>query len=175
MAGLYEASTNESAYGGIADSYAQKYGIPTDIFRDTIRAVSNFDPTFKSDKGSGIAGLSNSTNNKAIDPGYVGQSLDIAAQFVSKSYKDTGDWRAAAESFITGALPKSLAENEAALSGEPKPEEKENDKAFWRYSMDDLKSFFTQSAWAMLFFIIGAVLILASLYVVIAKGSDKGK
>lgn len=176
MADLYSMTTNESAYGGIADSYAQKYGIPTSVFRDTIRQVSNFDPKYKSAKGQGIAGLTNKTGNKNLDPNLVGQSLDIAAQYIKQAYSESGDWLKASESFIGGdEEPKSLAENEAALNVSTKPQDESGDKAFWRYSSDDWKAFFSRSAWGMLFFVVGGVLIIASLYVVISKSGDSGK
>lgn len=167
------ASINESTYGGVVDSYAAKYGIPLDVFRGVIRNTSNFDPNFKSSTGSGIAGLTNNSKFK-INTSDIGTSLDIAGQYLRNSHQGQGDWEKAAQSFLTGNESETLASNEEKLNEQKEPASSD-DKAFWRYSMDDWKSFFSRSAWAIIFFITGVLLILASLYVVISKSGDSGK
>lgn len=159
---------NETTYGPIADSYASKYGIPTDIFRDAIRRTSNFDPMAR----GGIAGITNSSNNTKVKSFDIGQSFDFAAQYMSQVKADGNEWSSVADNYVSGSSvqskdDKTLAQNEADQNAAPAVE---GDKAFWRYSSDDWKAFFTRSAWGVLFFILGVLLIGATLYTVVTKG-----
>lgn len=172
------ANFNEAAYGGIADSYAQKYGIPTEYFRSAIRSVSNFDPMYSGKNGDGIAGLSGKSG-ELVNVYNVGDSLDYAAQYIKGVYNETKDWDVAAENFATGystADAVAKANGKTPQSAEQAETEAERSgKAFWQYSSDDWKALIAKSAWSVLFVLIGIVLIVASVYVVVVKGSDTGK
>jgi hypothetical protein len=172
------ANFNEAAYGGIADSYAQKYGIPTEYFRSAIRSASNFDPLYTGKNGDGIAGLSGESS-KYINPFSIGESLDVAAQYIKKTYEETKDWDVATQNYATGydtADAKAKANGETLQSNEEKEADAaRGEKAFWQYSADDWKALFAKSAWGLLFGLIGAVLVIASLYVVVVKSGDGSK
>jgi len=178
----YQTAMNEAAYGSIADSYAAKYGIPTDIFRNAIRSKTNFDPLYVSDAGKGIAGLNVDPEAKSIDAWDVGQSLDIAARYMKSIFAGTNSWDDASNAFISGKEPDPTTGQSGGASGDwtdqtaaEKAAAQKSDKSIWQYSAQDWKDLFTRSAWTVLFFIIGAVVILASVYFVIAKSGDTGK
>lgn len=169
------ANYNEAAYGSIADSYANKYGIPADMFRDVIRNTSDFDPMYSGKKGDGIAGLINKTGSEKINPYNVGQSLDFAAQYIATIYAETKDWAVATQTYESGN-DAEIEANKAEVNEQlKKAQEEQESKSFWEYTSQDLKAFFSKSAWGLLFGIVGAILIIVSLYVVIAKGGDSGK
>lgn len=170
---------NESAYGNIADSYATKYGVPTDIFRNAIRTKTNFDPTFSGSVGKGIAGLNVDPNAKSINAFDVGQSLDIAARYLSSIYKETNSWDTATQDFVTGIPYEKGQGQTGGASGDwlnvPQDAQAASDKSIWRWSLDDFKAWFKSYTWAALFFTVGVLVILASIYVLIVKGGDGGK
>lgn len=170
-------STNENMYGGIADSYAAKYNIPIDVFRNTIRRLSDFNPANDNHYGKGIAGIDVGTTG--IDQMDVGKQLNYAAQYMADRYKKIGNWDDTVTDYLIGSENagtssdgKTLAENEAAINGESAPEES---KAFWKYGLSDVQGYLQKSAWSILFILIGVVIILVSLYVLIVKSGDIGK
>jgi hypothetical protein len=175
-------SFNESAYGPIADSYAAKYGIPTDKFRDVIRASSNFDPMYSGSKGDGIGGMI-AGNGVNFNPFDISSSLDYLGNAMAAINKDTKDWQTTTDSMLNGynsQIYDNVAEVDQQLKAAQEREATESaannkDKAFWEYTTDDWKFFFKKSAWGILFFVLGGVLIIGSVYVVISKSGDAGK
>jgi hypothetical protein len=168
-------NVNEMTYGSIADSYATKYNIPTNVFRSFINQQSGFDPLYNGATGQGIGGLINNSKNPAINMFDPAQQLDIAAQGLSSAYKDIGDWTKAIESFAptpdqsmvdamgnpTGATQSSDATNgdykSAGISG----------------MLDTIKNYFDKYAYSLLMFIVGVVMILATVYMVVRESSEK--
>jgi hypothetical protein len=169
-------SSYEMTFGGMADQYAKQYGIPTDIFRSAIRRVSDFDPGYSDDANrKGIAGLSMSSNNKSLDPYDLDTSFKSAALLMKETYEKTKNWGLSEESFVSNEeinpeTIRMIKEREEIVDA---AETERAGKPIWEYSPDDFKAYLVKSAWPILFIIVGAVLIIASLYVVIVKGGDK--
>lgn len=168
---------NESAYGNIADSYATKYGVPTDVFRNAIRSKTNFDPTFSGSVGKGIAGLNVDPNAASINAFDVGQSLDIAARYLASIYQETKSWESASDAFITGNEKPQTGGASGDWLNVPQDAATAaaDSKSIWRWTLGDFKAWFKAYTWAALFFTIGVLVILASIYVLIVKGGDGGK
>lgn len=169
---------NEVAYGGIADSYANKYGIPTNVFRDVIRMSSNFDPFYTGTKGDGIAAIKLDSSNQNINPFDIGQSMDIVGKYMVDAYQSSKSWESAAGTFLYGeSAPQgnnATPDNVMPKDGSAIPEaDKASSKSLWQYSADDWKALWIRSAWTILFTLIGILIIAASLYVLVTKGGDK--
>jgi hypothetical protein len=163
----YQAQNNETAYGPIADSYAQKYGIPTDVFRDAIRKRSGFDPQYSDSAGrKGIAGLS-FTKSDSPNPNDVGSSFDAVGSIMSAMNADNNDWSKTLASFLgTDQATKDeqqAAQDEAAKNG---------DDTIVGRAINSITGFFKQSAFTILIVLIGLVLVLGSAWMII---SNKGK
>ena len=159
------ASLNENAYGGLADSYAAKYGIPKDVFRTAIRNKTGFDPLYESDNGKGIGGAIMADNNKSLNPFDLDTAFKMAAIVMTDAYSITKDWNDVIGAF--GANRAMTAES-AKINADAKLPPK-NDKAFYQYGMDDVTAWFKSASWGLLFGLIGVVIIIASIYTVITK------
>lgn len=152
---------NEYAYGPIADSYAQKYGIPSDVFRNLIRGISGFDPNFKGNNGDGrgIASLGFSGNNPNMpNPNDVGSSLDFAANMLSSLYKSSGSWDVASKLFTTGTPEETKAAQDV-----PDPNS-------WTAKIG---AWFKSAGWTMLISAVGILLILGSVWVIVNSSENK--
>lgn len=178
-------SINESAYGGTVDSYAVRYGIPTDVFRDVIRQLSNFDPTQVNPKGgSGISNLQ--TTAKTVDPMNVDASLNFTASYLSSLYKSIGTWNGATDSYLgTGSAssdPSGQSANEEPQfdamgnatgfkNGDSLPIK--DNGGFVGNTISSVTTFLKESAYTILFVLVGALLIAASLWVLIENSGKK--
>jgi hypothetical protein len=164
------ASINESTYGGVADSYANRYGIPTNVFRDAIRNVSNFDPSFSSKDGNGIARLNVVGDSKWLpNPSDVGSSLDFAARLIASDYKSSGSWDKAVSSFM--GLPEPVGTG-GEIFGDP-INKSANPKYVEKPGMfSDITTFLRDSAWTITFVIVGATLIIGSIWILVKTSGD---
>lgn len=167
----------QNQYGNAADKAAQKYGIPVDKFRGMINDISGFDPyNVRADGGGGLAGLK-ADNFKGVDIYNPESALDTAAKVVSSIFSQDGkkSWDGAINDYkemLNGGLAVPVKENEGSKSVIDKlgdyfgsdDEEEPDDKPFWQYGMTDVKSFFQESIFSLLFGIIGVILILGSVY-----------
>lgn len=177
-------SYNEMAYGPIADSYANKYGIPTDVFRSFINERSGFDPFYTGTKGDGIAAVVNNSNNSAINVFDTGQQLDFAAQDLSKRYKDTNSWGTATKTANNGnAVPGIMDGSDTPgydMMGNPtgvSQEDTETNKPTGEPSdqgmLVNIKNFLVKYAYSGIIFAVGLLLILATAYIVVIRGSGE--
>jgi hypothetical protein len=141
----------EYAYGPIVDSYAQKYNIPTDIFRSAIKERSGFDPQQTSATGRGIANL----DFKGAED--IGTSLDFVGKYLDGVYKQTGDWDSALGDFL-GTDEASKAQQEEAQKVADSQDDSWTGKAV---------EFLKKSAFTILIVMIGLVLILGSSWKII--------
>lgn len=167
-----QQSINESTYGGVVDSYAMQYGIPTDVLRGVVRKVSGFDSQFSGPNGKGIANLDFHAD-KTFDPMNVGSSLDFMAKYISGMYKTTGNWEAAAKTYPgyeTQASPEIQYDamgnaTGGTESGAPSP------SASGSY-LDRFIAFMKASAWTITFVLVGAVLIFGSVWILVKTSGE---
>lgn len=91
-------------YQGMAAAYAQKYGVPTQLFLHQISQESGFNPTAKSGAGAlGIAQFMPATaRSMGVDPMNPSSALDGAARLMSQSYKKYGSWEQALSVYNSG-------------------------------------------------------------------------
>lgn len=161
-------SALEYQYGPIADSYAQKYGIPTDMFRQAIQGRSGFDPNYSGPNGQGIAGLS-FTQPGSINPMDPGASMDKAAQIMSAMYKGGGggDWQTTVDTFLgndAGTQTQAQSPNapDNSMLGKLKP-------SSWLASFTEWAK---NGAFTIVIVLIGLVLILGSVWMIIDAKSE---
>lgn len=150
----YQAQNNESTYGPIADSYAQKYGIPLDVFRNVIRSASGFDPNYSSGDGSG--GIGNLDVKSIKDPqSNVSGSLDYVGNLMSSLYKSTGSWT---------ATEKMMSPDAGQQSTDSGPDNS------WAGKVG---GFFKSAGYTILISAVGALLILGSVWVILNSSQNK--
>lgn len=174
--------TNAATYGGIVDSYANKYGIPTDIFRQVIGGSSGFDPTYNSSTGKGIANINVGSGVSGVNPFDIGQSLDIAAQYVSSAYNSTGSWGAAADEYLgangANSVPSTTpSASDTAISNAATDTGTSADtpgsKNILSLTIDDIIAELKLSAYSASLFIIGILLIVATIWHVVSTNGAK--
>lgn len=172
------SDTNLATYGPMADMYATQYGIPTDVFRSAISAVSNFDPNYVSDSGvTGLSGLNINVGGKdGSDPS---TALSTAAQVISSNYstQGTGDWADAVSSYFDDAntsVPSSGASTSTANSSPSSTQQTTDGKYIWQYTSDDFKNIFDQYAYGALVSIVGILLIVGSIWVLLIQQKKSG-
>lgn len=159
------SQANEYAYGPAVDTYAQKYGIPTDVFRGLIGGISGFDPSYKGNNGNGrgIAGLGFSgTNPDMPNPDDVSSSLDFAGNMLSSLYKSSGSWDAATKMFTTGT-PEETAAAQKAADADP--------NSLGNKISDKITGYFKTTWTSLLIIAVGVILILGSTWIVINSGN----
>lgn len=179
----------EKQYGPVADKYASKYGIPTDIFRGVISSVSGFNPYKVNPDGSGgMAGLKQD-GFKNLDIYNPSSSLEVAGAAIADLYKNEAgnSWERAAEMFKgktvnvsdSGDMPMTDAMGNP--TGQSVKEYEANDKTtangdrskpFWQYTSDDFKTFFQKSIYGLLLGIIGVVFIFGSIFMLFRAKSQ---
>lgn len=170
------ASLNENMYGGLADSYASRYGIPADIFRDTLNKASGFDPKYSSVTGKGISGLN--IDVKGVDSGNVGSSLDFAARILAGSYKTSGSWSKAVSEYLgnnQSTMPNTDAMGNPTGQDEPIPNDT-GSKGVLNYGtgvFGNIMAWFSSNAYNFLFGLIGVVIIVATLWTVVKNSGSK--
>lgn len=149
-------SAKEYTYGPIADSYAIKYGVPPEAFRDVIRKASGFDPDTAGIKSGGIANLDSRV--VGFDASQVAPSLDYAAREMARIYNQTAKGAKKAVEFLGG--------DDTPLNDGEEPEVEEDDSYSGR-----IGAYFKKNAYTILMVLVGGLLILASLYMVIQSSS----
>lgn len=164
--GAAPVSSFEQAYGPIADSYAQQYGIPTDIFRNVIRDVSGFNPQNVSGTGQGIANLN--TTPATVDPMNPGASLDFVAKYIASANKIYSDWNKAAQSF-TDPNMDPLTRNDGSAQ-DTKPADAAPADNTWS---GKIAAFFKQSAYTLLIVMIGLILIAGSVWILVQSSGKE--
>lgn len=175
-------SVNEFAYGGVVDSYAAKYQIPSTVFRDIVRNVSGFDPTSQTPNGSGIANI----NVKGFDSvNDVGASLDFMAKALTGIYNDVGDWSKVAAQYpgYKDKTPEPEMQYDAmgnATGATSAPDYSNNStekssagKYIWQYTADDFKALFSKYAYGSMIAIVGTILIIGSVWVLVKTSGEK--
>lgn len=157
-----QSQLNEDAYGSIADSYASKYNIPSESFRNLVRNLSGFDPTYSGPNGeSGIAGAIN--NSSKLNAWDVNSQLDLLAQDFAdrnKNSKTEADYNKAIQSYLGGGMPDS--------SNNPGVNAVSIADGTW---FDKVSAWFKSNVYAALFFIIGVLIIIATIYSVVKNSS----
>ena len=176
-------SNYEVTYGPIADSYAAKYGVPVDTFRQYIGSLSGFDPLYSGTKGNGIAATVNNSSNLLVNSFDPAQSLDFAAQKIAADYKDTGSWTDAFKlnGFVTSTDTNDLGSVDAM--GNPTGVTNGDNTAVQNAAKDNaggvdgilgsVKTFLTKYAYSGIILVSGLLLILATLYVVVTRGTGE--
>lgn len=88
----------------MADEAANKYGIPTDLFRKVIQQESGWNPGAVSSKGAiGLGQIMPGTaSDLKIDPRDPAQNLDGAARYLSQQYQQFGTWPLALAGYNAG-------------------------------------------------------------------------
>lgn len=193
-------NANETLYGPVADAAANKYGVPTSLFRSLISSESSFDPyAYNKSGASGIAQFMPGTaSDLGIDPFNPYQSLDASAKYLSQLKSSTGNWPDAisrykgysdlsrglgvAQKVIDDAaniFGNDLGSADAGIPNELKKTEdaaiaeaKQNgtDKPFWQWGMDDIKNFLSASTFGLMIGVVGVLFIVGSIWVLIQKG-----
>lgn len=171
-------NANVALYGPTADKYANKYGIPTDVFRTLITDVSGFNPyNVNKDGTGGFGGFANNSSKifNIFDPE---QSLDVMGQTLSQLYSDYGDWNKAASFYKTGSIENPI--NKTITESKIKIEEaarnaKSNvsNKPFWQWTSEEWGVFFKEKFFGFLLGTVGVVFILASVYALIIRNKSK--
>lgn len=152
---------NELVHGYTVDSYAQKYGIPTDVFRNVIQTASNFDPNYvNSETGArGIAAL-NFSKDSNINPDDIGSSLDFIGNALKSLYSSTGSW-SAAQNILTTPDPGQVDAVKAAAADDPNS---------WS---NKIANFFKSAGYSILISAVGVLLILGSVWVILNSSENK--
>lgn len=114
-----------------AVSYAQTYGVPSQLFTDVIQQESGFDPNAYN-PASGATGIAQFLPSTAANPGYgiapvdpsnPQSSLSGAAQYLSALYNKLGSWTGALSAYSgsSSGTPypgnSAIASDLSALSG----------------------------------------------------------
>ena len=85
--------------------YAKKHGLPVRIFRELVRAESNFNPKAVSRKGAmGLCQLMPETARRlgVKDPFDVDENLDAGARLLKELYRKYRNWRLALAAYNAG-------------------------------------------------------------------------
>ena len=85
--------------------YARKYGLPVRIFKELVRAESNFNPKAVSRKGAmGLCQLMPETAKRlgVKDPFDVDENLNAGAKLLKELYRKYGNWKLALAAYNAG-------------------------------------------------------------------------
>jgi hypothetical protein len=92
----------------LGQQYAQQYGVPWNVYQQTIQAESGWNPNIGCN-GHGACGIAQFIPGTAaqfgIDPNNAQQSLQAAAQYLAQLYQQNGSWVGALTAYSGGCTP----------------------------------------------------------------------